>query len=751
MAIENDFVNSIRSAPLPTKEHMFSKGLLMPFNCTNSGVRKLMFSTNLEQRLALSEPDVPYISTGYETQFGQFSSSHEIADKNYTVLARIPKFSFRPNDHYYLIMIDDSGYELSVIERHKYHHTTESFGYICNNTNIDILHAGDVLTKGTVIHRSRAFDDYDNRMDGKNLLAMFNSSEYTTEDSIVISESASKKLRSPLIRKIDITLNANDIPLNIFGTPTNYKILPDIGEETKNDILCAVRREKKEEAFYSQDFNRLSQIFMSDEKTTVTGKVVDIDIKCNNPELFGEIYYSQVSNYYNDHIRMCHQIVDTVKQYYDENDHVKMTYPLQQLYYDCLAELNGTKFINEKVYTGTILTVTVVEEIPALAGDKLTNRYGGKGVISKVKPDYLMPKTYDGETIDIQVNICGVYGRENGGQLFEMDYNFRSKKIVESLCDETSTVESNIENLLKYLKIVSPKQYEYYSKFFSEASDEDAMALISSIIDDGMLYIDVDPGTDTPSLNTLIELNKEFPWINQEYLLVPLVDSNNHVKYVDSRRPIVYGYIYYYRLKQYSEEKFSVTSLSATNIKNENSRNKASKVYKAQFSRTPIRFGDMELGDLSHMGIERVVEMLMLYSSSPQARMLCESAMTGDPYNVDIKLDDTSTNIQAEILKTYLKTIGFKLNFIKIPKHKSYPVLRSPFEFFPSDRTEYNPFIMYHKDEYVDHEAVLKRAEKFDKYKWPIYVTPITTDVPEKEAKELAAVAAENFHKSVKE
>lgn len=40
--------------------------------------------------------------------------------------------------------------------------------------------------------------------------------------------------------------------------------------------------------------------------------------------------------------------------------------------------------------------------------DKLTNRYGGKGVISKVKPDYLMPKTYDGETIDIQINICGV-------------------------------------------------------------------------------------------------------------------------------------------------------------------------------------------------------------------------------------------------------------------------------------------------------------------------------------------------------
>lgn len=365
---KSELFDTIYNAPLPTKEHMFSKGTLMPFNCTNSGIRKLMFSTNLEQRLALVKPDVPYVSTGYESQFGKYSSSYQVAEKNYTVLARIPKFMSRPYDHFYLIMVDDSGHELSVIERSDYMHITETFGYIFDNTNIDILHEGDVLSKGTVLHRSRAFDDYNNRMDGKNLLAMFNSSEYTTEDSIIISESASQKLASPLVRKIDIILNANDIPLNIFGTPTNYKIIPDIGEETKDDILCAVRREKKEEAFYSQDFNRLSQIFMSDEKTTVTGKVVDIDIRCNNPELLGEIYYSQVNYYYNEHIRMCHDIVDCIQRYLDENDHVTMTYELQKLFYDCKAELNGTKFINEKVYTGTIMTVTVVEIIPALAG-----------------------------------------------------------------------------------------------------------------------------------------------------------------------------------------------------------------------------------------------------------------------------------------------------------------------------------------------------------------------------------------------
>ena len=145
----------------------------------------------------------------------------------------------------------------------------------------------------------------------------------------------------------------------------------------------------------------------------------------------------------------------------------------------------------------------------------------------------------------------------------------------------------------------------------------------------------------------------------------------------------------------------------------------------------------MELGDFSHMGIERVVEMLMLYSSSPQARMLCESAMTGDPYNVDIQLDNKSSNIQAEILETYLKTIGYRLKFIKIPKQKIQPLLRSPFEFIPSDKTLYKPFIEYAEGEHVDLQKHIERAERLAKYKRPFIHTPFVSDLPEEEHRAL--------------
>ena len=184
--------------------------------------------------------------------------------------------------------------------------------------------------------------------------------------------------------------------------------------------------------------------------------------------------------------------------------------------------------------------------------------------------------------------------------------------------------------------------------------------------------------------------------------MMPIVDSTGDIKYVPSRRPVVYGFQYIYRLKQYAEEKFSVTSLSATNIRNENSKSKSSNNYKALYSRTPIRFGDMETGNLIHLGAELVVQMLMLYSTSPNARRLTDSMLTGDAFNIDVKLDDDSKNRNVEILNVYLKTMGLKLTFTKIPKKREHGL-------------HIDPMLFYHNpDELIQGLIPLNREEKFD-------------------------------------
>lgn len=730
-------VSEVKKAPLPTPEHMLGKGSLMPFNCANSGVRKLMFGTNLEQRLALLDADVPYISTGFENEFGEYSSSFEKADGDYRVVAKIPKYSSKPNGHYFIIIKNIKTHEMKYVERVSYKHTTESYGYLYNSDAVDSLSIGSIIKEGDVIRKSESFDEYNNRKDGKNLLLLFNASEYTMEDAIIISESCSKKLASPLIHKVKLVINDNDIPLNMYGNDNIYKIFPDIGESIVDGILCILRKEKKEEALFSQSFDRLKIPTVSDEKIIVSGRIVDIDIYCNAPDkLADNPYYAQINEYYQEHLAFCRDMVTVLDKYFETGCYPD--YLLDKLYNKCKDELNGAQFFNERVFSNLNIDITVIEEIPVKVGDKLTNRYGGKGVVSKVFPDNLMPKTQDGRSVDIQANMCGVFGRENIGQLFEMSLNYISNNIVKAMIDDTTSVDNAIAMFLDYLELVSPKMHAEYSKFFSLLTDEESAEFISTITDDDeMLYLDIDPVSEYMTIDKLAAIYKKFPWIKQERVRVPVVDSNGNTKYVLSRRPVVCGHVYYYRLKQYGKEKFSVTSLSATNIKNENSRNKSSKVYKARYSRTPIRFGDMELGNLTHMGSELVVQLLMLYSTSPEGRMLAESMMTGSPFNIDVKLNDTASNRNVEILNTYLKTIGLKIVFTKTPKKFIHPIITYPIQYhLPApDKILRNPIIQFNKDEAVDPE-LMKMLNNTARS--PIIIQPINFNQPLEETNKLA-------------
>lgn len=579
----------IAKAPLPTPEHMLGKGSMMPFNSSNSGGRKLMFGVNLEQRLPLIDPDVPLVSTGFEYQFGTHSSSYVTSDRDYRVLAIIPKYRNWPRCHEFYVVVNEEERILSYIEHCSYKHLTENYGYLTSFRGLTDIRVGQEIKKGEVISKSAAFDEYDNRMDGRNLLVLYNSSEQTMEDGIIISESAAKKLASPLVHTVKIVINDNDIPLNLYGTRENYKVFPDIGETIKDSILMGYRREKKEESLYSQSYDRLMKLSLSDEKIKCSGKVVDINIYSNDPTKLSGAYFGQIQYYWNEQLEFSRKLEESIAPYLQ--DGYRMTYELEKLHYKCSGMLSGRQFFNERVFSNLNIDITVIEEIPVLTGDKLTNRYGGKGVVSEVRPDHLMPQTYMGETFDALANMCGVCGRENGGQLFELSVTAVGKALIEYWSEESIDCGECFSMYLKYLEIVAPSHYEEVSTLFADKSDDVIAEFIGSMIVDGNINVAINPVSENMDIDKVAALYEAFPWIEQQHIVVPLPDSNGNIQYIPSHRPVVVGYVYYYRLKQYAKEKFSVTSLSATNIRNENSRNKASKNYKALYPRTPIRFG----------------------------------------------------------------------------------------------------------------------------------------------------------------
>ena len=166
-------------------------------------------------------------------------------------------------------------------------------------------------------------------------------------------------------------------------------------------------------------------------------------------------------------------------------------------------------------------------------------------------------------------------------------------------------------------------------------------------------------------------------------------------------------------MKQYAEEKFSATSLSSTNIRNENAKSKANREYKSLYSHTPIRAGDMEINSFNHIGPEKVIEVLLIHSVSPHARHLVEQFSTGDPYAMDIKLDHESTNRSAEIVQTYLKTIGLRLVFKKVAKKKVSPFEIHPMEF---DQFAKNSPFMYIDSAKMTRKQILKKQKELNSY-----------------------------------
>lgn len=177
----------------------------------------------------------------------------------------------------------------------------------------------------------------------------------------------------------------------------------------------------------------------------------------------------------------------------------------------------------------------------------------------------------------------------------------------------------------------------------------------------------------------------------------------------------------YQLVKQFAEEKFSATSLSSTNIRNENTKSRVKKDFRELYPNTPIRFGNMETNNMNHIGADAVIANMMIHSLSPQGRRLVEQMYTGDPFEIDIKLDSHSKNRSAEIAATYLKTIGRRLKFIRKRKHRQ-KITMSPIYFTkdPNPVTHPISFIPEHMRDKYDflHDEIRKENKDV---KSPIY------------------------------
>ena len=126
---------------------------------------------------------------------------------------------------------------------------------------------------------------------------------------------------------------------------------------------------------------------INDTTFKTKGRVIDINVYCNRDIATSNngIYEGQLAYYDRDYKRFCAEVVEFLKNYIDNSMYGK-SYELSKLYSTCEDVVNGKQYFKDNVFSNIVVELTVYRKAPLEVGDKVTSRYGGKGVISKIIP-----------------------------------------------------------------------------------------------------------------------------------------------------------------------------------------------------------------------------------------------------------------------------------------------------------------------------------------------------------------------------
>lgn len=258
---------------------------------------------------------------------------------------------------------------------------------------------------------------------------------YNCDDAMVISESFAKKATIEQSLKIYIPVTKNWKYLRNEFDNYFYKV----GETVESEILLKYFLIDSGEHFLTelQNFSEEESIFFTKNIKGIKGGTINsVKVHKNTdreypeidkgylytPGIIGEIQAFEESS--KKEYQKLHKVFDKLgftkeecKKYADQNYE----------YFFGVKEF--TKHFEKKIrddfkiepeLVDFLLEVDMSIELHTTRGDKFTNLQAGKGVVSMIVPDEIMPKDENGKLIDMIFNPLGMPGRNNWGMVFEL-------------------------------------------------------------------------------------------------------------------------------------------------------------------------------------------------------------------------------------------------------------------------------------------------------------------------------------------
>ncbi|WNE41736.1 MAG: DNA-directed RNA polymerase subunit beta [Mycoplasmataceae bacterium] len=354
-------LNSVNSASIPFFQH-------------NDSTRMLMACNMQKQAVVLLKNESPFVATGTEASLLN-NSALNVFSENEGVVEYVDSKK---------IIVKEENDNRRIYDIKQFVVSNK------NNLFLSLLQVkkGEKISKNQLL----SYGNYGNKRElslGHNLRVAFMSwNGYNFEDAIVVSDSLIKK----------------DILTSFF---------------VKKHIVIRKNTKYGEEVFSKDHLNKEKTSNLDDEGIIKLGVEVnenDILVGKITPEpgKKGETEELLLSNVFGDKL---HNLLDSsFKLPWGEKG---IVYAIKRRSKEDFEKIKKSSSFGYAANDLEILEIYVAQKRKLEIGDKLTTRFGNKGVIAKIVPEVDMPFDEEGNPVDIIFNPLSVPSRMNIGQLLE--------------------------------------------------------------------------------------------------------------------------------------------------------------------------------------------------------------------------------------------------------------------------------------------------------------------------------------------
>lgn len=422
----------------------------IPFVNFTDSVRISMGTSMIKQSIQLINAERPLVDTGNNEDM----SHNVIADKYQGTEGEVVEVTTSE-----VVIKDDDGKTYKVPKR----------SYLPSLNNISVyseakVKVGDRVKNGDVIVGGVNVED-DTVKVGLNANVLFHAYHgLINEDAVVVSESFADKMAHYSIVDLSINVKINSA-LNWIapvGTVVKFKdpivkckktaVLNDVTKIIRDKILGEVLDTDINIDDYTTDYNlivpnNIEQAVVADVRVQRNNPIIPKNIKA--PDYTYADTSEEVWNAYKVRMEKDRKvIVDNYPEYISD---------------DRLKEFELDRHEHKLVY---VVKVRLIVYNRLKVADKLTNRYGGKGVISKIVPDKDMP-IVNGKKIEVILNPYALINRKIPSQIMEIFLSNIAIKLHE-----------NVESMKNgHMDEIMPMINKYYGAKFSKMSVQDFIKL----------------------------------------------------------------------------------------------------------------------------------------------------------------------------------------------------------------------------------------------------------------------------------